>query len=294
MIISFRGFLFVFFLSFSSFLLGWFSALHVAPKTVLSNDTKYKNTDQLKVNSFTKSNNKNLLKNQKNKMEQYISFFKDLRDSVVFLFNPSETNNLVKNSDHFKKKKQIEKKQSSAVPIVKSSSPPREKIANIPIGIEKSKLYRREKNGKLKPDQYNKKTLDDKQGHSLQDNPFISKEESVFESPSQKKEENYTKSKYYKNNLEQLIRILGSQNFFTRDGQFSFLINAFSEEDEALDYVKSMKKNHPLWSFLLKDHGNHIRIYLGPFKSKQKAFEFQENIPDSVYFFRDFLEEVSL
>ena len=101
-------------------------------------------------------------------------------------------------------------------------------------------------------------------------------------------------AKYDKANREQLSAILESQNNFTMKGRFGFLINIFSNEEEAEEYVKKMKADYPLLSFLIKIHSNHIRIYLGPISSKEKALEFRKKIPQPQPFSLDFLEEVSL
>ena len=100
---------------------------------------------------------------------------------------------------------------------------------------------------------------------------------------------------YDKKNKEQLLLIEKEQKFFKINGKFSFMINVFSEEDKAFEFVKQMKKQYPLWSFLLKIHRDHIRVYLGPFSSKELANEFKNSIPKPHPFSSlEFLEEVSL
>ena len=100
---------------------------------------------------------------------------------------------------------------------------------------------------------------------------------------------------YDKKNKEHLLLIEKDQKFFKTTGKFSFMINVFSEQDKAFEFVKEMKQQYPMWSFLLKVHKDHIRVYLGPFPSKELANEFKKSIPQPLPFSSlDFLTEVSL
>ena len=86
-----------------------------------------------------------------------------------------------------------------------------------------------------------------------------------------------------------------NQKFFKTNGKFSFMVNVFSDQDKAFNFIKEMKKQYPLWSFLLKIQKDHIRVYLGPFPSKELAEEFKKSIPHPTPFSSlEFLEEVSL
>ena len=97
---------------------------------------------------------------------------------------------------------------------------------------------------------------------------------------------------FFKKNKEQLLAIESQQKFFKSNGKYSFLVNVFSTQDEALEYFGKIKERYPLWSFLMKAYTDHIRIYLGPFASKELALEFKNNL--SVPYSLDYLEEVSL
>ena len=97
---------------------------------------------------------------------------------------------------------------------------------------------------------------------------------------------------FFKKNKAHLLAIENQQKFFKSDGKYSFLVNVFSTHDLALKYYIQIKQRYPLWSFLVKAYPDHIRIYLGPFPSKELALEFKNNL--SVPYSLDYLEEVSL
>ena len=99
---------------------------------------------------------------------------------------------------------------------------------------------------------------------------------------------------YKRLNRQQLAAIEQEQRFFKSDGQFSFFVNAFSESEKAIKYVQDMKNRQPLWSFLLKLHQDHTRVYIGPFRSRKTAEEFQQLLPQNSSFKDVFLDEVPL
>ena len=73
------------------------------------------------------------------------------------------------------------------------------------------------------------------------------------------------------------------------------MVNVFSSQEKVSKYVNQMKKQYPMWSFLIKAHKDHIRVYVGPFPSKKLAEEFKKALPrPSPFSSLDFLEEVSL
>ena len=101
--------------------------------------------------------------------------------------------------------------------------------------------------------------------------------------------------KYDEKNKEQLLSIENQQDLFKSSGQFSFLVNVFSDEEKAFEYIKKIKQKYPFWSFLLKVHGDHIRIYLGPFNSKKEALDFKKDLPMPYPFSSlEYLEKVGL
>ena len=95
-------------------------------------------------------------------------------------------------------------------------------------------------------------------------------------------------------NREQLLLISGEQRIFALRGQYSFLINAFSREEKALKYIKSLKERFPLWSFLIKAKKQKLKIYIGPFETEKSASEFIKALPDPSPFPGYFLETMPL
>ncbi len=95
-------------------------------------------------------------------------------------------------------------------------------------------------------------------------------------------------------NRKYLLSIPNNNLFFLK-GEYSFLVNVFSEEEKALKYIKLLREKRPLWNFFLKLHRGGVKIYLGPFKTKQKANNFMRNISKrSLPFPNYFLEIQSL
>lgn len=100
--------------------------------------------------------------------------------------------------------------------------------------------------------------------------------------------------KYREFNREEFIKTKGDQKDFFIDGRYSLLINVLSAEKSARDYVKSLKSRFPLWNFFIKPDSPQLRIYLGPFKTKNEAIQFIEKFPTPSPFPNYFLEEEGL
>ena len=98
------------------------------------------------------------------------------------------------------------------------------------------------------------------------------------------------KKSFDKLNHEAFERIKNRQNVFNARGKFSFLINVFSKEKEAVKYVQKLRGRFPLWGFFLKPERQNIRIYLGPFLTKERAGDFIKTLPDPKPFPNYFLE----
>ena len=199
-------------------------------------------------------------------------FFEEMRDNIMILFNPYKMDSLLKQNTYLNKKSNSYTKGLS--------------LKNIPIKIQL--LEKKVLNHKDLSQKSNKEELSD--SSVLESVPIETRPKTKKQTELELLQKR--QGKYDEQNREQLLQILGNQKFFFLEGKFSFLMNVFSEEEEALDYAKEMKEKHPFWSFLIKAHKDHIRIYLGPFKTKEKALEFKEMTHSSVS--QDFLEEVSL
>ena len=98
------------------------------------------------------------------------------------------------------------------------------------------------------------------------------------------------KEKLDKLNRKAFERIKNRQNVFNARGRFSFLINVFSKEKEAVEYVQKLRGRFPLWGFFLKPDRQNFRVYLGPFLSKERAGDFIKTFPDPKPFPNYFLE----
>ena len=85
------------------------------------------------------------------------------------------------------------------------------------------------------------------------------------------------------------LKNLPSQSPFSLYGEHSFLVEVFSSREEADKHYQKMKEQFPLWSFFIKASYQHVKVYLGPFDSKEKAEEFKKNLPLPVPFSLDFL-----
>ena len=100
--------------------------------------------------------------------------------------------------------------------------------------------------------------------------------------------------KFKKINQNAFRKIKNKQNIFHERGEFSFLINVFSKEKEAMEYVENLRLKFPTWNFFFKPDRQNLRIYLGPFPTKTKAKNFIKTIPDPKPFPNYFLEKMKL
>ena len=124
---------------------------------------------------------------------------------------------------------------------------------------------------------------------SLSEEQKEQKKKPVF-SDSEKKQ----MDKFDKLNQKAFYRIKNRQNVFNERGQFSFLINVFSKEAEAMKYVQKLRGEFPLWGFFLKPDRQNLRVYLGPFLTKARAADFIKALPDPKPFPNYFLEAEGL
>lgn len=321
-----RKFLFLsvlFGLSFMSFILGWLFAVSVFPGRIpeLSlppgggNQFKGFPTSPQETPSSSidqkASPNKASQKEAGSKKEPFInsSLFKEMRDSVLLLFNPYAIGGLDKkdtilndSSPYIHKSKKtvqlkadlksvpesdLESDKKSLSASLSSSTSPQALLKKTDSALvsapnkSKTKLSQPELLRPKKSDSFLKQKISALEAsfNSIQFKPFVPKIQQVYD----------------EKNKEQLLSIEKQQDFFKSNGKFSFLVNVFSEEDKALEYIKKIKEEYPLWSFLLKAHGDHIRIYLGPFTSKKSADSFKKGLPVPYPFpSLEYLEEVGL
>lgn len=104
------------------------------------------------------------------------------------------------------------------------------------------------------------------------------------------KEMKKRRDKFNKLNRKAFEQIKNRQNVFKERGQYSFLINVFSKEDEAIKYVQRLRGQFPLWNFFLRPDKQNLRVYLGPFLTKERAGDFIKVLPDPKPFPNYFLE----
>ena len=276
---------FVFFLCFGSFLAGWLTAVFILPGNFSQinplplkagqsgNNQASANQIQLKDEKQASSHKRNSVSNkssgQKNRKETF-SFFEEMKKNIGLLFDPYKMDSMIK-ADTFLNEK---------------DSPIRNQNIQIPLKAQPGrKSFSENKNPS--------KTFQQKE-----DMPYPPTPESSSLGPESKTQETRSptlkkvQEEFDKKNHEQFLKISENQKFFAIDGKFSFLVNAFSEQKKALEYVKDIKRKHPNWSFFIKVHEDHTRIYLGPFPTEEKAMEFKQAMPPSLS--PDFLEEVSL
>ena len=122
----------------------------------------------------------------------------------------------------------------------------------------------------------------------------LPEQKEVVEPPALSEPERKRREKFDKLNREAFKRIRNRQNVFNEKGQFSFLINVFSKEKEALEYIKNLRTQFPLWGFFFKPDRQNFRIYLGPFSTKDQAGDFIKILPDPKPFPNYFLETEGL
>ena len=277
--IRFYSLAFVFFLCFSSFLAGWLVSVFIPPGNLSPIDQEPSKASSQSIkpaHASLRSNAKNLSEKQAEKeVQQNVPFFEEMRNNIMILFDPYKMDSLVKQHTYLEKKGSfIKNRNHTQIPFKIQPSDPT--ASNDPKPKYPFQNFNKLKRWPLP---------------SLEESPSL---EALPKTKEDKDRSTLQKlqTEYDKKNRDQLSQIFNDQKFFTADGQFSFLVKVFSKQDKALDYVQDMKKKYPLWSFLIKAHKDHIRIYLGPFPSKEKALAFKEAIPFP--FSPVFLEEVSL
>ena len=235
--------IFVFILSFLSFLSGWLVAVFVLPGGLRQPEIK---------NPVVEESSKDL------------PFFEEMKENILTLFDPYKMDALSKKDTSLGKNSSFIKKSPDSVQIKSEALPESEKDKKIE---ELPNLTEEEPETDLTEEK--EKNL----------NPEL-----------QKIQEDYDKK-----NMEQLLIIEKAQKFFKSDGNFSFLLNVFSTQDKAFEYVENMKEQYPMWSFFMKAHEDHIRIYLGPFPARELALEFKNALPvPNSFSSLEFLEEVGL
>lgn len=125
--------------------------------------------------------------------------------------------------------------------------------------------------------------------------PKVKKPEAVTleekQSDLEKKDSSSKEEKYLQFNKEEFAKIKDQQSFFSKEGQYSFLINVFSEEKSAFAYIEKLKKRFPVWNFFIRPDKIQLRVYLGPFETKKEALNFIEKIPAPSPFPNYFLEK---
>ncbi|MBC6414932.1 MAG: SPOR domain-containing protein [Bdellovibrionales bacterium] len=245
----------IFFFSSLSFILGWLLAVFIFPGGIFKNEKNITNPPPSKP----KLSQKQALNTK---------LFKDIKENIFLIFDPYKIDTLI---------------TKNTLLAQKDSSFNKEK--------EKNNLKVSQKNSPKKIQTKDSKKRIKKPFTRNQTTFFSTKESARKKAPLI----DPLQAGYDEKNKEQLLSIETEQDFFKREGRFSFLINVFSEEKKAFEYIKQMKEKYPLWSFLLKKQEDQIRIYLGPFVSKEQALEFKKILPIPYPFpSLEYLEEVSL
>lgn len=135
---------------------------------------------------------------------------------------------------------------------------------------------------------------EDVNGKKMPSQVISTKEQEAVEDPPLSNPEKKRKDKFDELNREAFNRIKNRQNVFNERGQVSFLINVFSKENEAMEYVQKLRGQFPLWGFFLKPDKQNLRVYLGPFLTKERAADFIKVLPDPKPFPNYFLETEGL
>ena len=117
------------------------------------------------------------------------------------------------------------------------------------------------------------------------------KPQDTKQSVLEKKDTSSREEKYLQFNKKEFAKIEDQQSFFSKKGQYSFLINVFSEEKSAFAYIEKLKKRFPVWNFFIRPDKVQLRVYLGPFETKKEALKFIEKIPAPSPFPNYFLEK---
>ena len=191
-------------------------------------------------------------------------FLEEIKDNVLILFDPYKMDSLVKKDTQLDKKSSFIKKSARSITIKKDSIK------------------------KVSPRYSPKPALKMEEEAEFSQESILAPQ--AFDSELQKIQADYDKK-----NREQLLLITEEQDFFKLNGKFSFMVNVFSDQEKTFKYINQLRKQYPMWSFLIKAHKDHIRVYLGPFPSRGLADEFKKKLPSpSPFSSLDFLEEVSL
>ena len=236
----------VFTLSFICFLLGWLFAVFILPGQ--------------KQQSLSKTNTTKPIVSVEPSKTQEEPLLEEIKNNILFLFDPYEIDNLVKKNTRLEQKTSFIKKTIDSIQIKKIPRPYNSSSISPQIKEETELIY---------------EPID-----SIQ--PINPKLQQI-------------QKKYDKKNQEQLSLIEQEQKYFKTDGKYSFMINVFSNQDKAFKYISKMKKQYPMWSFLMKAHKDHVRVYLGPFPSKELAQEFKKSLPNpSPFPSLEFLKEITL
>lgn len=249
------SFLFVFFLCFASFIAGWLLAVWWLPGIGHFVEKKPSTVERPLFDEKEEDGD-----------DEQIPFFEKLKDHVLFLFDPYKMDSYLRKNTHLEKGEGPIKKEERRQIFLKKRlfEPSRKAEESLPQNV---------KDFELSPPEGTELGKDlEKKAPSFLEQIQI---------------------EYDEKNKKQFQAIPKEQNIFARDGNFSFLINVFSEKKKAEDYFEEVKEKYPLWSFFLKAHKDHVRIYLGPFSSRQKALEFKQTQALPVLFSLEFIEEVS-
>ena len=264
-------------------------ALKVTPNSSDKNPLTKNSSDQNPSNSSPFDRSSKSSKPLLDAKESFINspLYKEMRDNMLVLFDPYAMDQLhrkdtvlnQKNSYIHKDKKTIQLKKSLQKSTTEADNKKTSLLVNSPLlkrkGLQDSSSKQNSSDLLLKKE----KTSLMKKFEDIHLDPFLQK----------------LQKSYNEKNREQLLSIEKQQKFFKSSGKFSFLVNVFSEEEKAFEYIEKIKKEYPFWSLLLKAHGDHIRIYLGPFVSKESAMEFKKELPLPYPFSSlDYLEKVGL
>ena len=201
---------------------------------------------------------------QMSRQSQDQSFLEEIKNNVLILFDPYKMDDFVKKETKLGQDSFIKKTADSIVvkKNIKAYSPPPAPKTDLRIIEAEKKLS------------------------ALPAPPVLPERDSKLTA---------IQEEYDERNRKQLALIEKGQKFFKSNGKFSFMVNVFSDQEKAFKYINTMKEQYPMWSFLLKIHKDHIRVYLGPFPSKELAEEFKKSIPmPSPFSSLEFLEELSL
>lgn len=279
--LSWKSLGYVFFLCFGSFLAGWLTALFILPgKKGLEGGPPAKIQHKKNLSVYKSDHMPNHTAESSTVAE--IPFFEELRDNIMLLFDPYKMDSLMRKNTFL---------EDQGGPIKDHSV---QKQGRPPVILKKQRTEKGEWSGEQLKNPPQTFYRDERASlpsipEPVPDEAPLAEGNEIALSPLKKLQQEYDKK-----NREQFARLSSGKKVFSVDGKFSFLVNVFSEQDEAMEFFSKMKSQYPSWSFFLKVHKDHIRVYLGPFSSKEKAMEFKKSQPHPLPFSQDFLEEVSL